>query len=139
MVTTFEPLLRESTVRNLQGLFTQFRHSIGQPKAAIAKAELVDTLTKTYKKSALDPETRNFASAMTLLQDFLRPHWSHIDGKTVEAVSDTLGNLVSKSDLGPSALESFYRNLSGIVGTGISVEGIEMPEDDDDDTDADAE
>jgi len=139
LVTAFEPHLRQSTVQNLQSLFTQFRYAIGQPKAAVAKAELVDTLTKAYKKSALDPETRNFASAVTLLQEFLRPHWSDIDGKKVEAVSDSLGTLISKSDLSSSVLEGFYRNLLGIVGTGLSVEGIDISDTDDDGDDDDAE
>src|SRR2546423_2770255 len=97
LVTSFEPHLRQSTVRDLQSLLTQFQHSIGKPTAAIAKAELIDTLASTYKRSALNAETRNFASAVSLLQDFLRPHWSEISTDTVDAVSKSLNTLVSRT------------------------------------------
>jgi hypothetical protein len=122
LVTSFEPHLRQSTVKNLQMLFGQFRHSIGQPMAAITKAELVDTLTTTYKKTVLHSESRNFASAVSLLQDFLRPHWSEISPEKIDAISGSLGTLVSRTELSPSVLEGFYRDLAGVIGSGISVD-----------------
>lgn len=122
LVTSFEPHLRQSTVKNLQSLFGEFKRSIGQPMAAVTKAELIDTLTKTYKKTALSPETRNFASAVSLLQDLLRPHWSQIAPEKIDAVSRSLDMLVSRADLSSSVLESFYRDMVSAVGSGISVD-----------------
>lgn len=122
LVTSFEPHLRQSTVKNLQSLFGQFKQSIGQPMAAVTKAELVDMLTRTYKKTVLDSESRNFASAVSLLQDFLRPHWSQISPEKIDAISGSLGMLVSRTELSPSVLEGFYRDLSSVVGSGISVD-----------------
>jgi len=128
LVTSFEPHFLQSTVKNLQMLFGQFGNSIGQPMAAITKAELVDTLTRTYKKAVLDPESRNFASAVSLLQDFLRPHWSQISPEKIDAISARLGVLVSRTELSPAVLEGFYRDLVRVTGNGISVEVAEEDE-----------
>jgi hypothetical protein len=99
--------------------------------AAITKAELVDTLTRAYRKTVLDPESRNFASAVSLLQDFLRPHWSEISPDKIDAISGSLGRLVSRTELSPSVLEVFYRDLARVLGSGITVEA----EDDEEETD----
>ena len=135
LVTSFEPHLRQSTVKTLQSLFGEFKRSIGQPMASVTKAELTDTLTKTYKKTALNPETRNFASAVSVLQELLRPHWSQIAPEKIDAVSRSLDMLVSRADLSSSVLESFYRDVVSVIGSGISLD----VEEDDVEIDNDAE
>jgi hypothetical protein len=129
VVTTFEPHLRQSTVKRLQGLFEQFEHSIGQPKVAVAKEELKAALTDAYKMSVLSPETRNFATGISLLQDFLRPHWSEISPAQLSGINAKLSDLASHLELTPRVLERFYRDLAAVTGGRISI-AVEIDDED---------
>lgn len=130
LVTTFEPHLRQSTVKRLQDLFMQLRHAIGQPNAATVTSELRAVLTDTYKKSVQNEETRNFATAISLLQDFLRPHWSQLSVEKLEQVSEKLGILTTYAELSPRVLQKFYRDLFGVIGSRIAV-NLEVDDDGD--------
>lgn len=119
--TRFEPHFRQAAVERMTSLVAQFRQSIGNPEAAVVEAELRAFLSKTYRQSALNSETRNFATAVSLLQDFLRPHWSEI---SVDKLTDISGRLVwlnSQTELSPRIVESFYNSLVSVVGSKISI------------------
>jgi hypothetical protein len=128
IVATFEPHLRQASVKKLKMLFEEFAESIGQPKVAVAKEELNALLTDTYKRSVLDPETRNFATAISLLQDFLRPHWSQISKEQLGGISGKLSDLAAHPELNPRLLERFYRDLVSVTGGRIAI-SLETDED----------
>lgn len=124
IVTTFEPHLRQATVRNLQARFALFAQSIGQPVAAVAKAELIAELSEAYRTAISSPGTRTFASAISLLQDFLRPHWSEISAAKLEAVNERLGFLGGRTEMNVPVVERFYRDMVAVMGTGISADVV---------------
>jgi len=136
IVTTFEPHLRQTTVAKLQSLVEDFRNALDSPAAAAAKAELKAALTETYRRSALEPETRNFATAVSLLLDFLQPHWSDISALKLDGISEKLLWLGSQADVRPRILGKFYSELAAVVGGRIS---ITVETDDDTVDDADVE
>jgi hypothetical protein len=119
--TAFEPHLRQLTVRRIQGLLSEFRHSIGKPEVATIREELRGALIETYKQAAVSSETRSFATAISLLQDFLRPHWSSLPENQLIEVDARLSWLGSQQDLNTSTLTRFYRDLVGILKTRISL------------------
>jgi hypothetical protein len=138
LVTTFEPHLRQATVKRLQDLFVQLRQAIGQPDAATVTSELRAVLTDTYKRSVQSQETRNFATAISLLQDFLRPHWSQLSLEKLDQVSDRLGTLGSYAELNARLLQKFYRDLFGVIGNRIAV-NLAVDDDGDDGEDEPAD
>jgi hypothetical protein len=73
-------------------------------------------LTETYRHSVADPETRDFATAISMLQDVLRPHWSELSPGTLDEVSTVLEELRYEKRLNRSILERFYRQLSLPLG-----------------------
>ena len=76
--TQFEPHLRQASIKRLQNVMTEFQHSIGRPEVAVVREELKDVLLETYKQAVTAPETRSFATAVSMIQGFLRPHWSNL-------------------------------------------------------------
>lgn len=134
--TSFEPHLRQLAVKRIQGLMSEFRHSIGEPEAATVREELKGALIETYKQAAVSLETRNFATAISLLQDFLRPHWSELPAGQVIEVDARLSWLSSQEELSTSTLTQFYRDLAGVLKTRIllapSVESQDEGEDESD-------
>ncbi len=136
--TQFEPHLRQASVKRLHNLMSEFQHSIGHPEIAVVREELKSALLETYKQAVAAPETRSFATAVSLIQGFLRPHWSNLPQNQVAAIADKLTWLDSQRDLGTATLTKFYRDLASVVGSGISleapvVEGADEDEDEDDD------
>jgi hypothetical protein len=129
--TSFEPHLRQAAVRKLEILVEQFRHAIGQPAAATVQAELRAVLFDIYRRSALNLETRNFATAISLLQDLMRPHWSEISSATLAGVSRELSALGSRKELSPRILEKFYADLVAVIGSRIYVQPASNDEEDD--------
>ncbi len=128
IIVTFEPHFRRWTVKRMLSLVDMFHSSIGEPQAATNEAELKGFLTDTYRRSALNPETRNFATAVSLLQDFLRPHWSQLSQQKLSGIRERLGWLDSQTDLTPRTLERFYVELASVIGSGISL-GLDPDED----------
>jgi hypothetical protein len=131
LVTTFEPHLRRSMLQTISRLLLRFRESIGEPESAVLVAEIQSNLRDSYKRSVLSPDTRNLASAISLLQDFLRPHWSQLSAAQLDAVNEALLRLVTHIDLTPRLLEKFYSDLALALNSRISFECEE-----DDDTDS---
>jgi hypothetical protein len=121
-VITFEPHLRRYTFKQILSLFERLQVDIGQPQAATTLSELRATLTTAYKRSALNPETRNLATAISLLQDFLRPHWSRIAAESLNEIRKDLLWLTSQSELNAQVLQKFYRDLTVVMGQPLSFE-----------------
>jgi hypothetical protein len=119
--TAFEPHLRQLAVKRIQDLMSEFRHSIGKPEVATVREELRGALIETYKQAAVSSETRSFATAISLLQDFLRPHWSSLPEDQLTEVDARLSWLSSQEDLNTSTLTRFYRDLVGLLKTRISL------------------
>jgi hypothetical protein len=115
----FEPHFRQITVSKAQALVSRLSRSIGQPAASVTIAELRSFLIDSYKGSIARPETRNLASAISLLQDFFRPHWSEISREKLEVVSSKLDRLNAASELTPRVLERLYADLSETIGARI--------------------
>jgi|GEM_PF-4946546 len=132
--TQFEPHLRQSSVRRLQTLMTEFQHSIGQPEVAVVREELKDALLETYKQAVVMPETRSFATAISMIQGFLRPHWSTLPQNQIAGITGELTWLDSQRDLSSATLTKFYRDLASVVGSRISPEAPPI-----EDTDGDEE
>jgi hypothetical protein len=109
-------------------LVGRFQDSLGQPEAAATAAELRAFLTSAYTKSISDPETRTMGTAISLLQDFLRPHWSQISSPKLDGVKDRLVWLGSHEKLAPRIVEKFYTDLSSVIGNRISVHLENDPE-----------
>ena len=132
--TQFEPHLRQASIKRLQNVMTEFQHSIGRPEVAVVREELKDVLLETYKQAVTAPETRSFATAVSMIQGFLRPHWSNLPQDKVAGIADKLTWLDSQHDLGTATLTKFYRDLANVVGSQISVEAplIEDADEDDD-------
>lgn len=130
---TFEPHLRQLAVKRLRDLMIEFRQSIGKPEVATVREELKGALTETYKQAALSPETRTFAMAISMLQDFLRPHWSSLPWNQLTSVDARLSWLSSQSDLNSSTLTRFYRDLATVLNTRISLAPPETAEDEGED------
>lgn len=124
----FEPHFRQNTVKKASTLFSQLEKSIGQPDAATTMMEARAFLTDAYKKSATSPDTRNFASAISLLQNFLRPHWSEISKETLRGVNQTFSQLSSYPEITPRTLRRLYSDLAAVLGSKISL-STEMAED----------
>jgi hypothetical protein len=130
--TQFEPHLRQSSVNRLKTLMTEFQHSIGQPEVAVVREELRDALLETYKQAVAVPETRSFASAVSMIQGFLRPHWSNLPQNQIVGITETLTWLDSQRDLSAATLTKFYRELATVVGSRISPEAPAIEENDED-------
>jgi hypothetical protein len=130
---TFEPHLRQLAVKRIQDLMSEFRQSIGKPEVATVREELRGVLTETYKRAALSSETRTFATAISMLQDFLRPHWSSLPEEKLTGVDSRLSWLSSQKDLNTSTLTRFYRDLVGVLNTRISLVPSATAEDDGED------
>ena len=124
----FEPHFRQNTVKKASALFSQLEKSIGQPDAATTMMEARSFLTDAYKKSATSPDTRNFASAISLLQNFLRPHWSEISIEKLRGVSQTFSQLSSHPEVTPRTLRKLYSDLTAVLGSKISL-STEMVDD----------
>jgi hypothetical protein len=120
--TEYEPHLRYRAIVRLLSLFRNFKDSLGGPAAATRAAELRASLTEIYHETALRADSRNFATAVSMLQDLLRPHWSKVPVSEVEAVCDYLERLDSAPELGPSPIARFYEQVSATLGTGISLD-----------------
>jgi hypothetical protein len=130
---TFEPHLRQLAVNRIQGLMSEFRQSIGKPEVATVREELKGVLTETYKRAALSSETRTFATAISMLQDFLRPHWSSLPEEKLSEVDSRLSWLSSQQDLNTPTLTRFYRDLVGVLNSRISLAPSAAAEDDSED------
>jgi hypothetical protein len=124
----FEPHFRQNTVKKVTALFVQLEQSIGQPEAATTMMETRAFLTDSYKKSAISPDTRNFASAISLLQNFLRPHWSEISQEKLRGVNEIFSRLSSSSDVTPRTLRRLYSDLTAVLGSKIRL-STEMADD----------
>jgi hypothetical protein len=120
--TAFEPHLRHLAVKKMQSLMREFRSSIGLPEASTIREELRITLLETYRRATVSAETRSFATAISMLQDFLRPHWSTLPIKQLDDVNAQLSWLDSQSELNPGTLGRFYRNLAAVLGTRMSLQ-----------------
>jgi len=131
--TAFEPHLRQLAVKRIQDLMSEFRQSIGKPEVATIREELRNALTETYKRAALSPETRTFATAISMLQDFLRPHWSSLPEEQLSGVDARLSWLSSQQDLNTSTITRFYRDLVSVLNIRISMASSAAPEDDGED------
>jgi hypothetical protein len=132
--TSFEPHLRQASVKKLQSLVVDFQHAIGRPEVSLVREELKDTLFETYRQAVAAPETRSFATAVSMIQGFLRPHWSDIPQEKLAGVADKLGWLDAQRDLSSATLSKFYRDLGTVIGSGISVEApVEQDDDAQDD------
>jgi hypothetical protein len=121
IVTEYEPHLRQRTVGRLCGLSGQLRDTLGQPETATIQYELSLFMAEVYREAVRDPQTRNLATAVSLLQDFLHPHWSTISLEKLNAVAEILGWLREQTTLTPRALEILQEKLSGTLG-GFSIE-----------------
>ena len=121
IVTKFEPHLRERTVVKLSQLFEQLRAALGKPETATKVCEIQLFLADAYRESVQVPDARNLASAISLLQDFLRPHWSQISSEKINAVTETLGWLRMQSKIAPHVLERLQEDMSGTLG-GLTIE-----------------
>jgi hypothetical protein len=129
LVTSFEPHLRRTAVERLCSLFQVLAESIGQPRAAIAKAELLAVLKETYCVAISSSETRTFGSAISVLQDFLRPHWSQLSAATLRQLSAKLASLGARPQMNVSSFERFYREMTAVMGGGIFVDIQDEDED----------
>lgn len=127
IVTEYEPHLRQSTVEGLLQRFERLRAALGGPETAARMAGLRRFLTDAYRQSAQVEETREFASAISLLQDFLYPHWSEISAEKLDKVTHALDWLRKLPRVTPRDLGDLHEKLSLILG-GLS---IEIPDEDD--------
>jgi hypothetical protein len=121
IVTEYEPHLRRRTIEVLSELFERLRAAIGRPETAARVFSLKRFMASAYRESVVSRETRDFASAISLLQDFLSPHWSEISAGKVDEVTQTLDWLRSLPRITSKELEGLHRKLSLILG-GLSVE-----------------
>jgi hypothetical protein len=113
------------TIEGLLPSFESFRDSVGNPAAATRAAELRRSLASAYRSVVLRPETRDFATTLSMLQDLLRPHWSQIPIEKIDAVTATLRDLNSVNKFTPSLIATFYKHISADLGTHISLDGGE--------------
>lgn len=125
IVTTFEPHLRHASIRRLRTLVDEFAMAIGHPEAAVVMNELRSELSETYRQSIGAPDTRNFATAISILQDFLRPHWSMISSDTLRSVSERLDWLSAQDKLDARLLDKFFSDMKRILGGRIVFESTE--------------
>lgn len=122
IITTFEPHLRQAAVKRLRLLVDEFRQAIGHPETAVLENELRSALTEIYKESISGADTRNFATAISILQEFLRPHWSRLSLDKLAAISERLGWLAGQEKLEARLLDKFYGDMTGVLGSRISFE-----------------
>lgn len=127
IVTEYEPHLRQATVERLSELFGRLRATLGKPETAARVFGLKRFMAIAYRESAGSPETRSFASAISLLQDFLRPHWSEISADKIDGVAGALNWLREIPAVSPRDLERLHEKLAQVLG-GLS---IEIPDDED--------
>lgn len=129
IVVTFEPHFRKSTIGNLQSAVSRFRQSLGEADAAACKAALKLVLAQTYKQSVLSPDTRNLASAISLLEMFLRPHWSQISAPKLDAINEKLKWLAAQEEITSRVLERLYRELVAVIGSRILIQSAVRDDD----------
>ncbi len=129
----FEPHLRHASVRKIQTLMSEFRQAKGRPETSTIQEELKSTLADTYKQAVVSTETRTFATAISMLQDFLRPHWSNLPDQQLTGIDAKLTWLDSQRDLNPPVLTKFYTDLVGVLGSRLSLQAPTMDTDDDND------
>lgn len=133
IVTRYEPHLREKLVRTLVSLFDRFEVSLGTIEAPTRILELREYLTDAYRQS-LQAQTRNLATAISMLQDLTRPHWTQISREKVKQISGVLQKLSEERNLSANVLGRYYQSLVDIVGTGII---LEMNDDEEEKEEAD--
>ena len=121
IVTKFEPHLRERTIVRLSQLFEQLRVALGKPETATRVCVIQLFMVDAYRESVQVPDARNLASAISLLQDFLQPHWTQISSEKINAVTETLGQLRAQVKFAPHVLERLQEELTGILG-GLTIE-----------------
>jgi hypothetical protein len=120
LITSYEPHLRIEATKRIALLLDRFSASVDTPDAATRLAELRLSLSDLYRKS-LGGETRNFATAISILQDMLRPHWSEISREKLTNVSRVVGELREKPRISPKDVERFYGKLVEVLGVELSL------------------
>ena len=121
IVTEYEPHFRRETVDHLSDLFDRLRARLGKPETAARVFSLKRFMAAAYVESASQAETRSFASAISLLQDFLRPHWSEISVAGIDDIAGELNWLRGLPIVSPKDLERWHERLARVLG-GLSIE-----------------
>jgi len=129
LAVEYGPHLVRRTIDGLLSSFESFRDSVGNPAAATKAAEVRLSLANAYRSVALRPETRNFATTISMLQDMLRPHWSQIPIDKIDAVTAELRAFSSVQKITPSLIARFHKHVSAGLGSQISLDICEEEDD----------
>ena len=120
-IKSYEPLVRQATLEKLVKLFDMFKASLGRPECATRRKELQLHLADIYRQMVRRREARQFATAISMIQDVLQPHWSQISGEKIDAIIEILRRLRQHRRLTPAIVEKHYHELVNSVGSGISL------------------
>jgi len=130
VTTEFEPHLRDATIREIASLLDRFKDALGKPEASTRAEDLKLHLSQAYRTAVKRPESRNLATAISMLQDFVTPHWSTISADTADRLSSLVKPLRTERNLSPAVLERLCRDLIETVGRpGV---GLEFEDDEQD-------
>ena len=122
LATQYEAHFVHRTTQRLLTLFEAFRESLGSAAAAARAAELRLRLADAYREGVARTETRDFATAISILQDLLKLHWSNIPPEKLQAISERLRRLDIAKEITPSVITRFYGELATALGSGIVLE-----------------
>ncbi len=98
---SFEPHARKEILELLAARISEVRQTLGQPGVATAVARLRADLKKGYEVASLRDDMANFASAISLLQDYCYMHWSKMSADQLTRLENTLILMRKKSEVSP--------------------------------------
>jgi len=119
--TSYEPHFRDLALKRLSTMFDLLDSSLGGPESAVRIAELRALLAETYKECIAIPAARNLSTAISMLQDFLRPHWSQLDRRKVREIAVVLKGLAGQGTVSERSVACFYGDLSTTLGGHLSI------------------
>jgi hypothetical protein len=113
LARSFEPHVRRDILQALTLRISELNQTLGQPGVAIAMAQLRAELKSVYELATLREDMANFASVISLLQDYCYMHWSKMNSSQLIGIDEALNLLKKKSEVSPKDITRFSAVLRG--------------------------
>ncbi len=87
---SFEPHARKEILESLSARISELRQTLGEMGVATSIAHLRADLKNGYDRASLRDDMANFASILSLLQDYCYMHWSDMSADQLTRIENTL-------------------------------------------------
>ena len=108
---SFEPHARKEILQLLAARISELRQTLDKPGVATAVARLRADLKKGYEAASLRDDMANFASVISLLQDYCYMHWSKMSADQLARIENTLIGIRKKSEISAKDITRFAAAL----------------------------